>query len=190
MQLSYDKDIDLKSLIEGCKNSGRNSQRKLYEHFYGYALNICLRYSADREDATEILNEGFLKAFINIEKYNSEYPFKVWLRRILINTAIDNYRSNQNRPVFLELLDNNSAEAITEPEFELLPGDDILPVVQQLSPAYRIVFNLYVMEEYSHKEIADLLGISESTSRTNLLKAKVRLKEMILADGIKRYKSI
>lgn len=174
-----ERKINLKLLIEGCRRSNRNYQRKLYQHFYGYAMNTCLRYAKNREEAVEMLNDGFLKVFNNLEKYDDHYPFKAWLRRILINSAIDYYRAHHKHPSFVEL---TAAEDVAQ---EMMPlptissSQDMLPILQKLSPAYRMVFNLYIMEEYKHHEIAEMLGISVSTSKSNLMRAKAKLKEIL-----------
>lgn len=173
------KNINLKLIIAGCRRENRQSQRILFEHFFGYGMNICLRYTKNKEEAEEVLNNGFLKIFKHIQRYDSNYPFRTWLRQIMVNTAIDHYRANQKAPTFLELntdiLENN--EPSYNPPF--LEKEDMLPIIQQLPPAYRMVFNLYVMEEYNHNEIGELLGISPKTSRSNLSRAKEKLRQMI-----------
>lgn len=171
--------INLKLILQGCRQDNRNSQRKLYEHFYGYAMKICLRYSKSREEAVEILNDAFLKVFKNLNQYTPSKSFQAWLRRILINSAIDYYRAHHKYPAFLEL---KEAAGVSQEEVqlpELSPNEDVLPILQKLSPGYRIVFNLFVMEGYKHKEIATMLGISVSTSRSNLQRAKHKLRSIL-----------
>ncbi len=166
----------LDAIIVGCRAGKRDSQRLLYECFHGYGLSIALRYSKDRGEALEILNDSFLKVFSKINLYDTAQAFKPWFRRIVIYTAIDYHRANLRFPIHLSL---SVAADISDPEadlFPILPEDDVLPLLQTLAPAYRMVFNLYVMEEYSHQEIAVLLGISESTSRSNLTRAKEKLR--------------
>lgn len=174
-----DVSANLSRLIHGCRKDDRNCQRGLFEHFFGYAMNICLRYTANREEAEEVLNNAFLKVFRNLDKYDPDQPFRPWLRRVLINSAVDYYRSNCRRPVHLELLaaDDKTDDSPLLPF--IFPEDDCLPVLRQLTPAYRMVFNLYVMEEYSHEEIALLLGISAGASRSNLARAKEKLREIL-----------
>ncbi|MDX1942943.1 MAG: sigma-70 family RNA polymerase sigma factor [Saprospiraceae bacterium] len=178
-------ELNLNLILEGCRRGNRNSQRKLYEHFYGYAMNICLRYGKNREEALEILNDGFLKALTNLDKYDPNYPFKGWLRRILVNTAIDYHRKNHKLPIILEL--SSSADLFEEdmPLSEISPDEDMLPILQELSPEYRLVFNLFVMEDYKHHEIAELLGISVSTSRSNLARAKEKLRAILIKKSAK-----
>ena len=160
----------------------------LYEHFFGYGMNIGLRYSKNREEAEEVLNNAFLKVFTHFDKYDPTLPFRTWLRRILINSAIDYFRANQKYPVLLELHTSNDVSDESLPMPHLAPGEDMLPIVQELPPAYRMVFNLYVMEEYSHDEIGELLGISASASRSNLARAKEKLRAMLLKKSPKALK--
>ena len=167
-------------LIDGCKRQQLNKQRSLYELFYGYGLCIALRYAQNREEAVEILNDAFLKVFTKLNQYNTEQPFKPWFRRILIHTAIDYHRAHHRLPKFIEI--DEVAHLLISDELSfpnLSATEDVLPLVQALPPQYRLVFNLYVMEGYSHKEIATELGITESTSRANLARAKEKLKEII-----------
>jgi len=174
-----DKPINLGLILEGCLRKNRYSQEKLYQHFYGYAMSICLRYAKNQEEAREILNDSFFKVFKKLNLYDKQYPFKIWLRRILINTAIDYYRKKQRKPLFIAL---ENAAAIPDDSidtFEIDPTINALPILQKLPPSYRIVFNLYVMEGYKHREIAEQLGISINTSKSNLARAKQKLKALI-----------
>ena len=172
--------INIKLILEGCLQGNRNSQRKLYEYYHGYGISVCLRYSNNRQEAVEILNDAFLKVFTHLNQYDTTCKFKPWLRRILVNSAIDYYRKYKQKINWVELNPN-----LESAEIKLsLPSNafdqDLLPVVQQLPPAYRMVFNLYVMEGYKHQEIAEQLGISVGTSRSNLLRAKAKLRTMLL----------
>lgn len=166
----------LSKLVEGCVKNDRNSQRKLYEYFYGKMMGVCLRYTGSKEEAAEALNTSFFKVFKNIKKFNSnDGALEAWIRRIVINSSIDMYRKKmrQQRTIDIET-------ARYEPDQELayheLAAEDILKMVQRLSPSYRTVFNLYAIEGYKHHEIAKILGISEGTSKSNLAKARVKLK--------------
>lgn len=168
----------LKQLIEGCQKQNRNSQQLLYQEFYSFAMKICIRFVSNRYEAAEVLNEGFFKALTNIGKYDTNRPFKAWLSKIMYNTSIDYYRSNlkNNR---MEELDLDGIEIDAEVE-KKLEYDDLLGMVQSLSPSYRAVFNLYAIDCYSHEEIAKMLGISEGSSRSNLHKARQKLKQMVI----------
>lgn len=170
---------NLKLIILGCRSRNQLSQFKLYEHFYGYGMSIVLRYCSQEPEAMEVLNDGFLKVFKKIEYYNDDFPFKLWLRRILINTAIDYYRKKIKEPMHLNLVSEDYNFGAEMPLPEIAPEADLLPIVQQLPTAYRMVFNLYVMEEYKHHEIAEMLDISVGTSKSNLARAKNKLRELL-----------
>nr|WP_223151931.1 sigma-70 family RNA polymerase sigma factor [Chitinophaga qingshengii] len=167
------------TIISGCCDKNRSSQELLYRHFFGYALSICLRYAPNREEAIEIMNDGFLKVFQRISTFDSSRPFKAWLSKIMVNTAIDFLRSKK-KLVFTNQIEHHHEPGKENNVVEKLSYDELLVHVQSLSPAYRTVFNLYVMEGYQHHEIAVLLGISQGTSKSNLFKAKKILQEKIL----------
>jgi RNA polymerase sigma-70 factor (ECF subfamily) len=172
--------LNLQLLIEGCRSKNRHSQRKLYEHFYGYGMSVALRYSESREEALEIVNDSFLKVFNRLDQYDPAFPFKVWFRKILINSSIDYFRKFHKHPKVLEITEIGDLKDTNSTLFDISPEDNMLPVVQKLPPAYRIVFNLYVMEEYKHHEIAEMLDISVGTSKSNLARAKVKLRELLI----------
>ena len=175
-------DKDLSQLIESCRKGERSSQHKVYTHFYGYVLSVCTRYSATQEEAKEVLNDAFFKIFTKLDYYNASYAFKGWLHRIVVNTAIDRYRSRQKQPKTEELSNAQSVEIETE-VVEMLTREEIYKMVQFLPPSYRTVFNLFVVEGYSHPEIAQLLGISEGASKSNLAKARMKLKIMLTTNS-------
>ena len=162
-------------LREGCLRGNPGSQKKLYQSFYGFALAICLRYANDRDEAVEVMNNGFLKVLTHFDKYNPEKPFKPWLSRIMTNTAIDHYRS---RIKFSHMADISEAEELGNEAsiYQKLNYEDLLKLVQKLPPGYRAVFNLYAIDGYTHEEIGKLLGISEGTSKSNLFKARQKLR--------------
>ncbi len=174
------EEADVRELIAGCLKQQRKDQKMLYQTFYGFAMGICLRYTGNRYEAAEVLNQGYLKVFTHLNKYNSGKPFKAWLGRIMMNTAIDYYRTNL-RLAFTEDID--VAENIGHNDFpdKKLQYEDLLTMVQQLPQAYRTVFNLYAIEGYTHEEIGALLNISAGTSKSNLFKAREKLKQLITA---------
>ena len=174
--------LNLQLLIEGCRNKNRLSQRKLYEYFYGYGMSVALRFGENREEALEIVNDSFLKVFNRLDQYDPSFPFKAWFRKILINSAIDYFRKFHKNPGHLGLAEIADLQDSGLTLYNISPEDDMLPVIQKLPPAYRMVFNLYVMEEYKHHEIAELLSISVGTSKSNLARAKMKLREMILGE--------
>lgn len=165
-------------LIEGCKRRDRESQRLLYQHHYAYAMSICLRYTRTREEAREILNDGFMKVFTKIDQYNPETSFHGWLRKIMINTSIDHYRK-EVKHYYQASLDNDYPVATPTTVADDLGHSELMALVQQLTPGYRAVFNLYAIDGYTHKEISEILGISEGTSKSNLLKAREVLKNKL-----------
>jgi RNA polymerase sigma factor (sigma-70 family) len=166
-------------IVEGCLQGGRKYQRMLYERYYGSMIVVCMRYTNDREEARDVLHEGFLKVFNNLEKFTRGTNLGAWIRRIMVNTAIDHYRKSAKRPNLVEI--NHAVhEADMHDVVSDLSAEEILEMVQKLSPAYRMVFNLYVIEGYSHKEVAKSLNISEGTSKSNLAKARGKLQQMVM----------
>lgn len=174
------KNLNLQLLTEGCRQGNRASQLKLYEHFYSYGMSICLRYSKSREEAMEILNDGFLRAFTKINYYDSDYSFKPWLRKILIHAAIDYHRKyhkiEETAPQAYFAEKGTSSYNLA---LDKLAYSDLLLVMQQLPPAYRLVFNLYVIDGMSHQDIAEQLKISVGTSKSNLARAREKLKTIL-----------
>lgn len=169
----------IREIINGCRKQQRDSQKQLYQRFYGYGMSITLRYAQSRDEAAAILNDAFMKVFTNIDQYDMNRPFKPWLRQIIVHTAINYFHKHKNDPE-QEVLDAarhklNNKETITSG----ISYDEIIEMVQQLSPAYRTVFNLHVIEGYKHKEIAEMLGISEGTSKSNLSKARQNLQSIL-----------
>lgn len=166
-------------LIEGCKSKNRESQRMLYKHYYGYAMSICVRYAQDQEEAREILNDGFMKVFAKIDMYDPKKSFKGWLRRILINTAIDHFRANKKHYYHADITEGHDQMDSVD-VVDNMSHNDILELVQKLSPMYRTVFSLYAIDGYNHEEIAKQLGISVGTSKSNLSKARANLRKMLM----------
>lgn len=173
-------------LIQGCKRNDRESQRLLHKHYYSYAMSICVRYCRTVEEAKEAVNDGFLKVFLRIDQYRVSTSFTGWLRRIMINTCIDLYRKEVKH---YAVQGSEKAEKMgtTESVLDALSHHELMEMVQQLSPGYRAVFNLYVIDGYTHKEIGSLLGISDGTSKSNLLKAREILKSKIKTRGTPAY---
>lgn len=156
----------------------RRMQEELYLRFSPRMYGVCLRYAANTEEAQDILQEGFIKVFNKLSSFRSEGSFEGWIRRIFVNTAIEHFR----RKKYLQPVTEKEENTIEGKYLSALDGlaeKDILGLIQQLSPGYKTVFNLYVIEGYSHKEIGDMLGISEGTSKSQLSRAKVILQEMV-----------
>jgi RNA polymerase sigma-70 factor (ECF subfamily) len=178
MDISIDLKMEEQDFIQACVNNERWAQRKLYEDNFGSLIGVGLRYANNQEDALDILHESFIKIFRNIVKYQPGTSLSAWMRRIVVNTAIDYYRKQTRRRT--EDLQQAYSVSSSEPSpLSYLSVEEILDCIQKLSPAYRAVFNLYVIEGYAHKEIAEILEITESTSRSNLVKARIKLRGMI-----------
>jgi len=168
-------------LVRGCQKNDRLAQKKLYEMFYGRMMGVCLRYASNRDEAAEILNKGFLKVFMTIKNYApGRGRLDSWIYKIMLNTAIDHYRSEfRHRNNIVEMEQAYYVGDQTD-VLHQISADEIIALIQKLSPAYRTVFNLYVMEGMSHGEIAGQLGISEGTAKSNLAKARRKLQAMLM----------
>jgi len=153
-------------------------QEELYRRFSPRMYGVCMRYAGNAEEAEDILQEGFIKIFKKLGSFRSEGSFEGWVRRIFVNTAIEHFRRKTYQQSITEQHEN-SIEGKSLSVLDNLGEKDILKLVQDLSPGYRTVFNLYVVEGYTHKEIGDMLGISEGTSKSQLSRAKVLLQEMV-----------
>lgn len=163
---------------QGCAQGDRRYQQMLYNMFSAKMFAVCLRYANEYNSAQDLLQEGFVKVFRNIEKFRGEGSFEGWVRRIFVNTAIEHYRKQVN----LYALHDSEAKAYEyydENALENLKHADIMRMIQKLSDGYRTVFNLYVVEGFSHKEIGDMMGISEGTSKSQLARARYLLQKMI-----------
>lgn len=173
-----------KDFIAALNRQERWAQQQLYEQHYSKLMGICLRYGGSRDEALDLLHEGFIKAFHNINRYKPGTSLYSWLRTLMVNTCIDYYRKNMRRRT--EDIDTAYQVKQDEPDvLSQLSEQEILAAVQELSPAYRAVFNLYVVEGFSHKEIGEALDITESTSRSNLAKARLKLMEYFTQKRIK-----
>ncbi len=176
----------LKQLIQGCLNSDRKSQHAIYKLYYGKMKAVCLRYTRDPDTAQDVLQEGFIKVFNNISRYSGVGSFEGWVRRIMVNMSIDRFRKSKNDILMLgqdtssEEFEDEIEEEIDEYDQYDFKPEEIIEAMQLLSPAYRTVFNLYVFEDYTHLDVAEALGISVGTSKSNFAKAKRNLKKILL----------
>ena len=178
MQQTGNQNITDTDLIKGCIAGDPRSQELLYERFAPKMYAVCLRYAGNNDDAQDLLQEGFIKVFRNLEKFRNEGSFEGWLRRVFVNTSIEHYR----RKVHLNSISEKEEVGIEDASVSVLDQlaeRDIVQLVQELSPGYRAVFNLYVIEGYSHKEIGEILGISEGTSKSQLARAKSILQKKV-----------
>ena len=184
---------DLLHIIQGCVKANRDSQKLFYQLYYGYSMGMCMRYCNNPDDAAEIVNDGFLKIFRALDTFNPQYTdveasLKGWMKRIMINTAIDHLRKNRQRFLTAEIFDKhfNMADEM-ETSIDRMSYNEILSVIQRLSPVYRAVFNLFVIDGYKHEEIAQKLKISVGASKSNLAKARMNLKKLLLTEDIHYY---
>ena len=167
-------------LIQQCCKGDRLSQKKLYALFAPKMYVICLRYAKNREDAEEILQEGFLKVFGHLQQFTFSGSFEGWIRKIMVNVALQKYRAKSLLYPVTDIENMNGIRVEEEGIYSRLDMKDMVALVQTLPPAYRLVFNLYVFEKMKHKEIANLLGIAEGTSKSNLADAKAILRKAMI----------
>ena len=168
----------IESLFEGCKVADRTAQEKLYRMTASRMLAICMRYASSTFEAEDILQTAYIKVFTHIENYRGEGSFEGWIKRIMVNTAIESFRKNKR---IQPTLDMESLPEGSSPEIRMdfLECEDLMGLIRQLPEGYRMVFNMYALEGYSHREIAETLGISEGTSKSQLLRARDWLKKRI-----------
>ncbi|TCC98169.1 RNA polymerase sigma factor [Pedobacter psychroterrae] len=171
-------DLTIQELVKGCKKKDRKSQKGLYQSFYSHSMKMCIRYAKDKDEAVELVNDGFMRVFINIDRYDQAKPFKPWLNTIMINTSIDHYRK-QIKKIAMEELNAKHDVEDKESILSRIHYEDLIKLVQKLSLAYRTVFNLFAIDGYTHEEIASMLSISIGTSKSNLFKAREQLKKML-----------
>lgn len=179
---------DTKEIIKGCLEGNRRDQELLYRRHASRLYGVCLQYSGNDEEARDILQEGFIKIFDNLDNYRYTGSFEGWMRKIIVNTALEKFRQKNN------LFRIDDIDTIPEPEadpenedYSGLHADDLLFIIRELPPKYRMVFNLYAIEGYSHKEIGQMLRISEGTSKSNLSRARgILQKKVNLYTGISR----
>lgn len=173
-----------KRLLDACIKKKRKAQFQLYKNCYSMLMSVCIRYKKNKEDATEILNIGFLKILNNLHKYNDKAPFEAWIKRIMINTVIDEYRKEKKGRETIEYTDLGDDKYLNmhfdyneaDKNFD---ADELERILKRLPPVSKRVFNLHAIDGYSHKEIAELLEISEGTSKWHVSNARNMLKKML-----------
>jgi len=181
MPLQEDFLVDeINKLIQGCIKGDRYSQNQLYEIFSKRMFGVCLRYSKTREEAEEVLQEGFMKVFQHIHQFKNDGSFEGWVRKIMVNCALQKYRSKRQLHAVVNIDESTVDPISNEDILGKLSSKELLKIVQQLPPAYRMVFNLYVFEGMKHREIAEMLRISEGTSKSNLSDARTILQKAII----------
>ena len=174
--------MGLKDLIYRCKKQDRTAQEELYRLYAAKLFGLCLKYSGNRQEAEDNLQDGFVTIFEKIDQFKDQGSFEGWMKRILVNTALQKHRQQK---VYGITNEDQIAEEEVEIETEEVSVSYLLECIQNLPDRYRQVFNMYVMDGYSHKEISNLLNISEGTSKSNLARARMALKEEIENNNIK-----
>lgn len=172
-----------KSLLLDCQNNVRRAQFELYHKCYGILMSICLRYHKNSEDAEEVLNVGFLKIVTKLDMYNESVPFEAWIRRIMINTVIDEFRKNKKSKAAIEYTDFDGvheARSVSYNDADLMfEAEELQNMIQTLPPVSQKVFNLHIIDGYSHKEIAEKMDISVGTSKWHVSNARKILRGLI-----------
>lgn len=168
---------NLQIIIDGCIKGKRKFQQALYQQFAGKMYALCLYYSKDKTEAEDLLHNGFIKVFKNINQYKAKAPFEAWIRKVFTNTTLEIFRKKK---IIISTSEyEETAKELSEDVISQLSNNELIALIQDLSPAYRMVFNLYAVEGYSHKEISEQLKISIGTSKSNLARARQKLKTQI-----------
>lgn len=173
-----ERTVTVDQLYKGCKAGNRQTQEALYRMLAGKMLGVCMRYASDTSEAEDMLQAGFIKVFTNINSYKGSGSFEGWIRRIMVNTAIETYRRKVRMGQQLDI-NGFYEEAQQTFSMDALECEDLLRIIQELPAGYRMVFNMYALEGYSHREIADALGISEGASKSQLSRARTWLQTKI-----------
>jgi len=167
-------------IIEGCAKHNRMAQQVLYDKYSRLLLGVCLRYASDKAEAEDILQDSFLKIFFNIEDYSGTGSFIGWLRKVTVNTAITHYHKNLKYRYHVDIDEFVSDETgVSSFEEDFFTSDELFKVLNELPTGYRMVFNLYAVEGYKHKEIAEILGIDTNTSKSQYSRAKVIIRNKL-----------
>jgi RNA polymerase sigma factor (sigma-70 family) len=170
---------ELAHIITLCIRDNRQAQNALYKEFYSYGMSIVCRYITDKQEAVQILNESYFKVFTNLHSFTPELDFKPWFKTIVINSALNHIKKMKKFTNEVNIEDHSQL-SFSDTILSKLHFEDIIKMVQSLSSSYRTVFNLYVLDGYKHEDIAQQLGITVSTSKSNLARAKEKLRDMIL----------
>ncbi|MCU7548530.1 sigma-70 family RNA polymerase sigma factor [Chitinophagaceae bacterium LB-8] len=172
------------AILQGCLKNSAKAQKSLYEKYSGKMLAVCYRYAHNREDAEDMLQEGFIKVFSQIHTFKSQGAFEGWIRRIIIHTCINNLKKNKKFKESVDLIHANSLQIREDTIPSILQAKQVVECIRLLPIGYRTVLNLYAIEGFSHKEISDLLDIEESTSRSQYTRAKAMLEDILIKKNI------
>ncbi|WP_448703052.1 RNA polymerase sigma factor [Mucilaginibacter sp. AW1-3] len=182
--------LTIEQLIKGCRNGERKAQEGLYKSFAAKMLGVCMRYATDKMEAEDMLQNGFIKVFNKMNDFRGEGSFEGWIRRIMVHTSIEYYRKHHK---MMQAIDIDTAHEVPGADplaSSNLGVKELLALIQQLPPGYRMVFNLYAIEGYSHKEIGEMMTITEGASKSQLSRARTILKEQITKLEGKRYENV
>lgn len=171
-----------KQLIEHCLQGDRNAQKNLYELYSGKMMGVCLRYCRDRETARDLLHDGFVKVYTHLDNFEGKGSFEGWIRRIMVNTALEYLRKKNDEGYSQDIEEAFTLTSNDHDAMEKMQADELLKLIQQLPDAYRTTFNLFVIEGFSHREIAESMNITESSSRVYLTRAKQMIQQMLIAN--------
>ena len=174
-------------LVNRCKAGERKAQELLYKQLASKMLGVCMRYATDKGEAEDMLQNGFVRVFKRLEDYRAEGAFEGWVRRIMVHSSIEYYRKHHKMVHLVDVVETGYEPSVNAEAAGNLDAKDLLGLIQQLSPNYRMVFNLYAIEGYSHKEISGIMGITEGASKSQLSRARSLLKEMVIKMEDKRY---
>ena len=177
----------INELIKRCRAGERKAQELLYKQFASKMLGVCFRYATDKMEAEDMMQNGFIKVFQKIDDFRDEGSFEGWIRRIMVHSSIEYYRKHHKMMQLVDLEVAANEISVNPLATAKLEAKDLMLLIQQLAPGYRIVFNLFAIEGYSHKEIAAIVGITEGASKSQLSRARTVLKEQIVKMEGKRY---
>ena len=184
MFLEHKYTID--TLVNKCKAGERKAQELLYKQFAAKMLGVCMRYATDRMEAEDMLQNGFIRVFQKMSDYRGEGSFEGWVRRIMVHSSIEYYRKHHKMMQAVDM-DEHDEPSVDPVAMANLDAKDLITLIQQLAPGYRMVFNLYAIEVFSHKEIGEIMSISEGASKSQLSRARAILKEQVLKTSTKSY---
>jgi RNA polymerase sigma factor (sigma-70 family) len=174
-------------LITRCKAGERKAQEMLYKQFAAKMLGVCMRYATDKMEAEDMLQNGFMKVFKKLDDYRGDGAFEGWVRRIMVHSSIEYYRKHHKMVQIMDVTEMSDEPSVNPAALANMGAKDLMDIIQQLSPGYRMVFNLYAIEGYSHKEIAEIVGITEGASKSQLSRARTILKDLVLKMDDKKY---
>ena len=178
----------IEDLVERCKANERKAQEMLYKQFASKMLGVCMRYATDKMEAEDMLQNGFIRVFQKLADFRGEGSFEGWIRRIMVHSSIEYYRKH-HKMLQVADMDEHNEPSVNAAAMANLGAKDLMALIQRLSPGYRMVFNLYAIEGYSHREIGEIMGVTEGASKSQLSRARAILKEQIVQSEGKRYEN-